>query len=397
MQTAIYLHIPFCVRRCAYCDFNTYAGLLHLREAYVQALLQEIDRWAARAPHVQARTLYFGGGTPSLLPAEDVAALIRAVRQAFSLPETAEITLEANPGTLTYDGLLALRAAGVNRLSLGAQSADPQELALLGRIHLWPSVEEAVRLARAAGFANISLDLMMGLPTQALPGWLKTLDRALALEPDHLSLYMLSLEEGTPLHAAVARGAYPCPDADLAADMYLAASESLRAAGFWQYEISNWARGLTQAPAVWALPPGGATEGIGPAVCAHNLIYWRNTPWLGFGAGAHSWWEGLRWGNLLAPDAYIRALHGDQPVVAEEEAIDRATEAGETMMMGLRLAEGVTTARWRARFGVDLAATYAAVLPRLLQLGLLETDDARIRLSAAGRLLGNQVFQAFLP
>ena len=397
MKIGLYLHIPFCLRRCTYCDFNTYAGLLTLRPAYVEALEKEIASWASRYADLEAVTLYFGGGTPSVLDPRHVARIIAAVRHSLTLAERAEVTLEANPGTVDATSLLELRRAGVTRLSLGVQSADNSELAMLGRIHTWEDAVAAVRAARQAGFDNLSLDLLLGLPGQTLPDLERTLEKTLALEPEHLSLYALKLEPGTPLATSVRLGELPEPDPDLAADMYEWASDYLCQAGFWQYEISNWARGRVSAPSVWALPPDGLTEHISPWVAHHNLIYWRNQPWLGAGAGAYSWLAGHRWSNLAHPRAYIKAAEARHTWAAEEEVISRALEIGETMMMGLRLAEGVSAKTFHARFGVGLEAIYGEVISRLSALGLLAWDKTRVRLTAKGRLLGNQVFAEFLP
>jgi len=396
VDVALYIHVPFCLRRCTYCDFNTYAGLLDLRLAYIAALERELSLLAARHGRLRITTVYCGGGTPSLL-GEAVADVLRTVQAQFTLADAAEITLEANPGTVDATLLGAWRAAGVNRLSLGVQSACANELALLGRIHTWKEVVEAVTLARRAGFDNLSLDLMFGLPGQTLAHWEHTLAQVLALAPEHLSLYALTLEEGTTLAAQVAAGVAPLPDPDLAADMYEAASDILCAAGFWQYEISNWARGLSMPLTIWSLPPGGQTESIGPWASRHNLAYWRNQSWLGVGAGAHSSWGGRRWHNLLHPDAYIHLLERGEWPVAEEEHIPPALVQGETMMLGLRLAEGVTAADFRERFGAELAEVYAPIIARLMEAGLLEWDGGRARLSVRGRLLGNQVFATFLP
>ena len=389
--------MPFCLKRCRYCDFNTYSGLLPLREAYVAVLRQEIRWQAATYPEIEATTLYFGGGTPSLLSAEMVRDVVCDVRHHFALPEDAEVTLEANPGTVDANSLTALYAAGVHRLSLGVQSAHDDELAMLGRIHTWGDAVDAVKAARQAGFANVSVDLMFGLPGQTLSRWEQTLARVLALEPEHLSLYALTLEPGTPLADAVEEGALPLPDPDLAADMYDLASEHLQRAGFWQYEISNWARGVSFPDAIWALPPGGRTEAIGPWISRHNLVYWRNDPWLGVGAGAHSWLRRRRWSNVLHPTAYIEEGRRGHWTVIGAETISPVLEQGETLMMGLRLAEGVTEGRFRERFGVGIAESYGETLTELFEVGLIEGGGGRVRLSARGRLLGNRVFGAFLP
>ncbi len=397
MRRALYIHIPFCLRRCTYCDFNTYVGLLPLRAAYVEALEREAVLWAERSPELQVATLYFGGGTPSLLSPDSVARLVSVARVRFALPADAEVTLEANPGTVAEQQLRALRQAGVNRLSLGVQSSHREELALLGRIHSWAEAVSAVAAARRAGFANLSLDLIFGLPGQSLSRWMETMERVLELEPEHLSLYALKLEPDTPLARRVAAGELPAPDPDLAADMYARAGELLQDAGFWQYEISNWARGRAPAPEIWAVPPAGQSEQISAWVAQHNLIYWRNTSWLGWGAGAYSWFQGRRWSNPAHPRAYIAAVKSGELQRVAEECIPSALEMGETLMMGLRLAEGVTTHRFRARFGLELSTQYGDALSHFVKLGLLSWDAERLRLTRAGRLLGNQVFAAFLP
>ncbi|RPI21747.1 MAG: radical SAM family heme chaperone HemW, partial [Chloroflexota bacterium] len=263
-QYSLYLHIPFCRHRCSYCDFNTYAGIDRLIPDYVQAINREICLVAsAVGVKLPIHTIFFGGGTPSLLPASDVESIISTIRAGFDLQPGTEITLEANPGTVSRPYLAALHSLGVNRLSLGMQSAQPEELRLLERQHDYQEVIQAVEWARKAGFDNVNLDLIYGIPYQTLEMWARTLNLALALRPDHLSMYALTLEHGTPMQHWVARGLLPDPDPDLAADMYELASERLDSAGFVQYEISNWAR------------PNGSGE---PLACRHNLQYWRNLP-----------------------------------------------------------------------------------------------------------------------
>ena len=397
MQTALYVHVPFCRQRCTYCDFNTYSGLLALRSAYVEALRRELRARAMRYPHIAAPTLYFGGGTPSLLAPEVVGSIIDDAREYLALSHGAEITLEANPGTVDIASLAALRQAGVNRLSLGVQSTHDNALRLLGRIHTWDEAVSSVGAARQAGFDNLSIDLMYGLPGQSLAHWQATVERILSFEPEHLSLYALTVEPDTPLSRTIEAGEIPSPDPDLAADMYVWASEALCAAGFWQYEISNWARGRRPAAAAWELPPGGRTEGIGPWVSHHNLVYWRNQPWLGLGAGGYSWLEGRRWSNVLHPAAYIHASQAGEWLPVDVEVISPELERAETLMMGVRLAEGVTELDFRARFGVGLAEIYGSTVARLAGAGLVLWDGNCLRLSPQGRLLGNQVFGAFLP
>ncbi|MBN2393107.1 MAG: radical SAM family heme chaperone HemW [Anaerolineae bacterium] len=397
MQTALYVHVPFCRQRCTYCDFNTYSGLQALRPAYVEALRRELHVRATRYSHIAGTTLYFGGGTPSLLSPDMVRAIIADARKDLALSCDAEITMEANPGTVDAASLAALREAGVNRLSLGVQSSHDDELRLLGRIHTWDEAVSAVTAARQAGFDNLSVDLMYGLPGQSLARWQATVERTLTLSPEHLSLYALTVEPETPLSRAIEAGEVPVPDPDLAADMYVWASETVCAAGFWQYEISNWAHGRHPAATVWELPPGGRTEGIGPWASRHNLVYWRNQPWLGLGAGGYSWLEGRRWSNVLHPTTYIQAAQAGEWADVDVEIISPELERGETLMMGLRLAEGVTESDFRVRFGVSLAELYAATIARLVETDLVLWNGLRLRLSPRGRLLGNRVFGAFLP
>lgn len=379
----LYLHIPFCQARCSYCDFNTYAGLGALYKPYAEALIRE-GRWLASMFSLPVATLFLGGGTPTVLPVELLQTVLSAYMDAFVVEADAEITSEANPGTVSLEYLHALRNLGVNRLSLGAQSFEEQELSMLGRIHSVEQVQLTVERARAAGFDNLSLDLIYGLPSQSLASWEHSVERALALAPQHLSLYCLTLEEETPLHAWVMHGRLPRPDPDLAADMYELADQRLAQAGYQQYEISNWSL------------PGYE--------CAHNLIYWRNRPYLGFGAGAHSSSGGQRWWNLRPVQAYIDHITRGSPTpwpspAAEDgEIIDRSLEMGETMMLGLRLTrEGVAEADFRQRFGLSLEEAYGDVIRHLDRSSLLTWRDGRLCLTRRGRLLGNQVFARFLP
>jgi len=406
---SLYLHLPFCTVRCAYCDFNTYAGLEDLMAPYVAALCREIKlvgRAAeAKAGRAVAHTVFFGGGTPSLLPLDLHARIFIALREAFTLAPDCEITLEANPGTLHRAGLEGLRTLGVNRLSLGVQSSHPHELRLLDRRHCFDDVVQAVFWARAAGFENINLDLIFGLPHQTLAQWQVTVQRVLALGPEHISAYALSLEHGTPLRAWVYRGLLPMPDPDLAAGMYEWASETLERHGYGQYEISNWAKDDRRPQTADGDHPKSEIRNSKFA-CRHNLQYWRNGEYLGFGAGAHGHAAGKRYSNVLAPAAYIQRLEscaaGEwpyplSPAVAQSSALTTDDAMGETMMMGLRLTrEGVTSSEFEQRFGMALGERYRRELKRLRERGLLEWDGERARLTRAGRLLGNQVFREFV-
>jgi oxygen-independent coproporphyrinogen III oxidase len=390
---SLYVHIPFCRHRCSYCDFNTYAGMENLIPDYIRALSREIELLANSAgSRLPVHTVFFGGGTPSLLPAAGLARLIVSLEEAFDLRPDLEITLEANPGELSYGYLLELRAIGINRLSLGMQSADPRELDLLEREHTYNDVVKSVEAARSAGFNNLSLDLIFGLPYQTRWSWRKSLDKAIALQPDHLSLYALTLEHGTPLQHRVSKGLVPEPDPDLAADMYEHSSSRLAEAGFIQYEISNW----------------GRRYGNGDILASrHNLQYWRNHPYLGFGAGAHGFAGGMRTANVLAPSAYISRLSNGRresfpctPATVSTTPVGPQEEMAETMMMGLRLTmEGVSNQQFTSRFGTTLQEKYGKEISRLTELGLLEwggNNGECLRLTSKGRLLGNQVFLEFI-
>ena len=393
LDYSIYLHIPFCRHRCGYCDFNTYAGMADLIPVFTQALCREIQLLAESAKAtLPVRTIFFGGGTPSLMPFSELEQVFSFLRHYFDLLPGAEITLEANPGTVSLSYLAGLVRLGVNRLSLGMQSAIPAELRLLEREHEFSEVVQAVAWARRAGFENLNLDLIFGLPFQTLPTWQETLDNALALQPDHFSLYALTLEHGTPMQHQVEQNLLPAPDPDLAADMYEFAAERLDQAGFFQYEISNWAR---------------LNRGGGSMVCRHNLQYWRNQPYLGFGAGAHGYANAVRTANVLAPSVYVqRCLEGDvqvfprTPATAEAIQVERSAEIAETMMMGLRLVqEGVSNRAFQERFGQSLEEVFGEAIKRLQNLGLLEWAGSNgdiLRLSPQGHLLGNQVFMEFV-
>jgi oxygen-independent coproporphyrinogen-3 oxidase len=369
------LHIPFCRRRCSYCDFNTYTGLENLFAPYTSELAEEVRR-AGQGERVA--TIFFGGGTPSILPAALMEDLLGACRDAFTVDTDAEISLEANPGTLDAAQLAELRKLGINRLSLGVQSAHPQELTLLGRLHTFDQARQAILMARAAGFENLSLDLIYGLPGQSLEDWEATL-KAVLTPPkylDHLSAYCLTIEEGTPLAAWIDSGQVPAPEPDLAAEMYELAETALDQAGFIHYEISNWAR------------PGRE--------CRHNLVYWRDGEYLGFGAGAHSHRDGRRWWNVLTPADYIGRIRAGESPQADAEEISPDQAMGEMMMMGLRLSEGVSAAAFWQRFERKLDEVYARELEELVAQKLVQWDGECVRLTARGRLLGNQVFARFL-
>jgi oxygen-independent coproporphyrinogen-3 oxidase len=386
-NAGIYAHIPFCRAKCAYCDFVSFPGMEALYDSYVEALCLEA---AQRAPYwtgTRFDTLFVGGGTPTVLPVRAVEALLAACRQRLDLENTAEISIEANPGTVDGDALRALRRAGINRLSLGVQSLDDGELTLLGRIHSRAEALAALALAREAGFGNVNLDLMLGLPGQRLSHWRRTLEEVAALGPEHLSIYILSLEGGTALSARVSCGALPEPDEDEVAAMYELTERLLAQAGYAHYEISNWAR----------RSPGDAGGELPALACRHNLKYWRNEAYLGLGAAAHGYDGAVRYANIGDPAAYIARVRGGKEATATRETLDDAQRMGETMMLGLRLTLGVERQRFQERFGRCLDEVYAQQIEELAREGLLEADARGVRLTARGRLLGNRVFAAFLP
>ncbi len=396
LPVSIYLHIPFCQHRCGYCDFNTNAGIEHLISEYVDAICQEAITLSRECEtRYPVSTIFFGGGTPSLLTIPQLRKILVCLEEHYAFQSELEITLEANPGTLSAGYLDNLHALGVNRLSIGMQSARPDELRLLERQHTYLDVIQSVKWARLSGFDNINLDLIFGLPEQRLSEWQQTLELAIRLQPDHFSLYSLTIEHGTPLGALSRKGLISEPDEDCSADMYEWSFERLALAGWYQYEISNWAR----------------ISSSRSYSCQHNLQYWRNLPYIGLGAGAHGYIAGMRMVNVLSPQAYIKRLAkterdtmDDFPVTQATQSfqqITREAEMGETMMMGLRLVdEGINESNFHRRFGVSLEMCYQKPIQQLIGIGLLEwfgtKPDRSLRLTQKGKLLGNQVFMEFV-
>lgn len=362
---------------------------------YWQALLKEVRQVAQSAPErLAVHTIFFGGGTPSLVPVHDYKRLFAELETLFDFQASIEITLEANPGTVTPDYLKSLREIGFNRISFGAQSARAQELALLDRDHLFRQVIEAVGMARAAGFENLSLDLIYGLPDQTVEQWLFSVECAAALRPEHLSLYALTVEEGTRMDRMVSRGLVNAPDDDTAAEMYEAACAWLQKAGYRQYEISNWKR-EEKGGRDWA--------------CRHNLQYWIFAPYLGFGAGAHGFVRQTRTANIADLAQYIRQVSTSQgtcrfpqgPATLDAQELSLETQMGEFMMVGLRLTElGIRPAQFRQLFHRELEDEFSTQVRGLTRQGLVEQvllpDGEHLRLTEKGRLLGNQVFMQFV-
>jgi oxygen-independent coproporphyrinogen-3 oxidase len=374
---AIYIHIPFCRSKCSYCSFNSYAGLRQMYAPYIEALEREMALAGEAEDHPQASTIYVGGGTPTVLGTDLVARILQACREHFVLLNDAEISIEANPGTVDAEYLYALRELGIRRLSLGAQSFSNEMLALLGRSHTAADTREAYQVARQTGFGNINLDLIYALPGQTVEQWQADLSEAISLKPEHLSLYCLSIEEGTSLADMISAGTLVPPDSDLAATMYTLAEDLLAQAGYEQYEISNWARPAHE--------------------CRHNITYWCNTPYLGFGAGAASFRHRRRYRNVASPQEYVELTMSGQSSIADREEIDVPLEMSETMIMGLRLSRGVLSSEFEARFGRSLVSVYGDQIRELVGQGLLDVNGSGARLTARGRLLGNEVFEVFLP
>jgi oxygen-independent coproporphyrinogen-3 oxidase len=387
---SLYFHIPFCIHRCAYCDFNTYAGQERRMPAYVEALCKEVREVAGCAPErLPVHTIFFGGGTPSLLGPAQFEQILQAVGDLFDLPGQSDLEtcLEANPGTVTLDSLRGLRRAGFNRISFGVQSFQPGELRQLERIHDPFDVLNAVRWARLAGFENLNLDLIYGLPEQPLERWQANVKHAVELAPQHLSLYALTIEHGTPYGRWLGHGLLPLPDSDLAADMYEWAAEYLEGQGYEQYEISNWSK------------PGYQ--------CRHNLQYWRNLPYLGFGAGAHGCAQDMRVSDVLHVKTYLERLALDarlpalafplSPATVSQTALTPFVKMQETMMLGLRLTqEGVSAETFRQRFGQDMQSVFGKEIGELERLKLVEWSGDSLRLTPQARLVANQAFLRFV-
>jgi putative oxygen-independent coproporphyrinogen III oxidase len=370
----IYIHVPFCTKRCGYCDFNTYTASElgpepgASRAGYVEAAIQELDM-AARVLGSQAppiSTIFVGGGTPTVLPPDELGRLVAAVRYRFGLAEDAEVTTESNPESVDAAALDRLRELGFNRISFGMQSVVPHVLATLDRTHSPGRPQQVVAEARTAGFANINLDLIYGTPGESTADWRASLDAALATSPEHISAYALIVEEGTRVAARIRRGELPPPDDDDLADKYLIAEERLSAAGYAAYEVSNWSAST-------------ATR------CRHNLGYWRSDHWWGIGPGAHSHVGGVRWWNVKHPRAYAsRLAEGLSPAYARE-VLTPEDRRVERILLELRLADGLTTS--------VLTSTERGRLADLRSRGVATVEDGNLILTRTGRLLADGVIR----
>ena len=380
MPLGLYIHIPFCSAICNYCNFNRGLFDAASKARYVDALIREIHRERPipnpQSAILRADTIYFGGGTPSLLEPEEIGSIIRACRETFDVSAAAEITMEANPETVTEVRLAAFREAGINRLSFGVQSFRDEELRRLSRIHDSGRARCAVAEARAAGFDNVSLDLMMWLPEQRVDEWLVSVDAAIALEPDHLSLYLLEVYPNAPLKDDMARARWSqAPDED-AETMYLTAMDRLERVGLIQYEISNVARAGRES--------------------RHNLKYWTDGEWLGFGCGAHSTRRGVRSKNLASTEEYVGAIARGRPTAVDVRRLTDDERLGDAMFTGLRLTAGVDLETVERRYGVDIWARFGAELQRFVDAGWLIREPSRLRLTRSGMLLAHEVMTVFV-
>jgi oxygen-independent coproporphyrinogen-3 oxidase len=373
----LYIHVPFCSAICNYCNFNRGLFDADLKARYVRALISEIQSAIGNPQSaISADTIYFGGGTPSLLEPEEIARIVAACESSFDVAADREVTLEANPETVTEARLAAFRDAGVNRLSVGVQSLNEGELKRLSRLHSAERARAVVAEARAAGFDNLSLDLMMWLPEQGISDWLETIDGAIALGPDHLSLYLLEVYPNAPLKEEMARARWSqSPDED-AATMYLMAMERLAAAGLAQYEISNVAK------------PGRRSR--------HNLKYWSDGEWLGFGCGAHSTRVGARWKNVASTEDYVQRIGNQKSPVVDLRRLSAEERLGDALFMGLRLNDGVDLTAVNTRYGVDVWQRFGCELQPFVEAGTLVREGTRIRLTREGMLVAHTVMSVFV-
>ena len=367
MSLSIYVHIPYCIKRCGYCDFNTYtphelqngATLETVSNDYIDAVLMELEA----APLDEVPTIFFGGGTPSLLPADDLGRVIDTIARRNGLSPDCEITLEANPDSVTAEKLTRYREVGFNRISFGMQSAKPHVLATLDRTHNPDNVKRAVDMARAAGFASISVDLIYGTPGESLDDWRESVAAALSLDIDHISAYALIVETGTKLAAQIKRGELTMPDDDLMADMYLLVDELCEVKGFSWYELSNWSKPKHE--------------------CLHNISYWRNKNWWGLGPGAHSHVNGERFWNVKHPTSYKQKLLEGQSPIQESEILTPTQIQDESIMLGIRMREGLDCDVLVPQ-QMELLATYR-------ENGYIELQGTRVVLTPTGRLIADRI------
>jgi len=370
-MASLYIHIPFCLGKCEYCSFNSYAGMESLFSRYVAALKKEIVKHSFEGAGERLETVFLGGGTPSMLSSDQIGEIINCCRQYHGIAENAEISMEANPKTINFMKLLQLRQAGITRLSIGVQSFIDHELDLLGRLHSAQDSWECVRDAHAAGFSNINLDLMYGIPRQNAEHWRWNVESALSLMVPHLSLYQLTMEEGTPMARRVDNGTLELPDDDEVMLMDEISARLCGESGLFQYEISNYGR-----------------QGF---YCWHNINYWHNLDYLAAGAGAVGYQDGRRWKNIEDPLHYCEAVEADESPVQESEKLDNEASFRESVVTGLRMVSGVACAPLYERFGLNLRDYYGDILIPMLTNGLVEFTSSHFRLTKKGRRVANQI------
>jgi len=371
-EVSLYIHIPYCRSKCGYCDFNSFPGREAEYENYAQALLAELEFRGSELEHAAVPSIFFGGGTPTILRGELLSSILARCVKAFNIAPEAEISVEANPETVSPELFDALLAVGFNRLSLGVQSFDDESLRRLGRIHDGDSAVKGIRLAAEAGFKNVSLDLMFGLPAQEVSQWDRDLETALSHAPQHISAYGLKIEEKTPFDRLRKMGIITLPDEEACSDMYSLAVEKLTAEGYEHYEISNFAK------------PGFR--------CRHNVNYWRNGQYLGLGAGAHSYLKGERSANIKAPGDYMTKMAEGGSALEFRERLSPRAALGEALMLGLRLTEGIDVEDYGNKYGIDFNREYGSTVKELCEEGLLEMEGRCLRLSRSGILLSDEVF-----
>ncbi len=374
--TSLYIHIPFCAQKCAYCDFVSFRTDPAFRSAYMNTLCDEIALYDTEAEKRILHTIFIGGGTPSLLTKAEIDQLGKALKQVFELGDMKEFTIEANPGTLDEEKLRAWKKIGVNRISMGVQSMDDALLKKLGRIHTANEARQSFEMLRALGFENINLDIMFGLPDQTVENLLETLSEIIELGPEHISAYSLKIEEGTPFDALYSKGLIEIPSEGTEREMYHALITKLASAGYRQYEISNFSK-------------AGKS-------CIHNLVYWKGAPYYAFGLAAHGYVDGVRTGNFADWAAYKAKVDaGERPIESKEE-ISEADAAFEYIMLGLRLNEGVDLHEYKEKFGMDLLEIYKSVLEKQMQQKTLIVEEGYMKLTAYGMDIANHVIAEFM-
>lgn len=372
----LYIHVPFCKAKCHYCDFNSFPGKDETIPGYFDALSREIENNAEALRDYSIKTVFIGGGTPSLVEPKYIYNLLKTCREYLSLEKGAEISIESNPGTLTYEKLFAYRTMGINRLSIGLQAYQNRLLRRLGRIHTNEEFLENYNLAKKVGFKNINVDLIFGIPSQTLKDWIETVEEIMKLEPVHLSCYSLKIEEDTEFGRQAETGELIPLEDETDREMYSFTIDMLKKNGFMQYEISNFSKAGFE--------------------CRHNLIYWNAEEYVGIGAGAHSYFMGKRYNNIYNIEEYVSAVQNSRPVTENMQLIDKQEAMSEFMILGLRLTQGVSLSKFKAKFDKELFEIYGQNIDRLIKKELICLDNDFLRLTLRGLDLANDVFMEFI-